>query len=394
MNKKEYTIENSLFAGLYTFSYMAIGTLTPMIAQYLKYLGFSGSNTGVITSTGTCVAIFAVAFWGKGFNRASKKERIVALLCAGAVVTVTAFTCAKSFIIVTLLFGVLYFFQAPIISLVDAYTVRLVDISSREKDKFGSKRAWGAVGFAVGVFATGVFADKFGTESIFLLYVGAFAITGAVVLLIGRWYGSGNERVNKKREVKGSYGKLLSSGKLCMFIAFTFFMGGTNVANNTYFSFLYIEGGGSLAGTGVALLLMVASEIPFMAFCEKLAEKFTSERILLIAAIISSGRFLLYGIGLPWQALIATFFLQGAVNGIILVEFVRTVSRLAPEGCKSLAVSAYYMIGSNISTILCQFAGGIILDVFGATGVYTFFGLFNLTGVIVYIIFLAKYEKN
>ena len=50
-------------------------------------------------------------------------------------------------------------------------------------------------------------------------------------------------------------------------------MGGTNVANNTYFSFLYIEGGGTVAGVGIAMLLMVGSEVPFMAWCERLSRR-------------------------------------------------------------------------------------------------------------------------
>ena len=88
-------------------------------------------------------------------------------------------------------------------------------------------------------------------------------------------------------------------------------------------------------------------------------------------------------------------FSQGAVNGILLIEFVRYVSNLAPKGSESIAISAYYIIGSNLSTIVCQTVGGVILDYLEASAVYTFFGLFNLTGVILYIKFgLYKMKEH
>ena len=133
------------------------------------------------------------------------------------------------------------------------------------------------------------------------------------------------------------------------------------------------------------MLLMVGSEVPFMTWCEKLSSKFTMEKIVLAAMIISSARFVFFGMGLPWWGLILLSFTQGAVNGILLIEFVRYSAKLASDEYKSLAVSAYYVIGSNLSTILCQIIGGIILDCCGATGVYMFFGVFNLCGVILYI---------
>ena len=49
-----------MYKMLYTFTYMAIGSMTPLIGYYLNGLGFSGSQIGVVTATGTAVAVFAV----------------------------------------------------------------------------------------------------------------------------------------------------------------------------------------------------------------------------------------------------------------------------------------------------------------------------------------------
>ena len=63
-NKKSYI----KFAALYNFTYMSIGALLPMIGQYLKSIGFAGTEIGTVTATGTAVAIIASAFWGKVYS--------------------------------------------------------------------------------------------------------------------------------------------------------------------------------------------------------------------------------------------------------------------------------------------------------------------------------------
>lgn len=366
------------YAALYNFSYMAIGALVPLIGQYLQYMGFNGTQIGIITSTGTCVAIFASAFWGTIYNRSCKKHEIIIILCMTASAICFVLKEIDIFVAFAVIFGIMYFFQAPVMSLTDAFTVQ-------SGYGFGGLRAWGALGFSLGTFLTGIIVDIFGMSLMFWIYSGSFLISSLIIYTVKK---KSSLKINKNecdKKAKRSYYKLLQNKRLRNLIICAFFWGGTNVANNTYFSFLYVEGGGTVAGVGIAMLLMVGSEVPFMTWCEKLSSKFTMEKIVLAAMIISSARFVFFGMGLPWWGLILLSFTQGAVNGILLIEFVRYSAKLASDEYKSLAVSAYYVIGSNLSTILCQIIGGIILDCCGATGVYMFFGVFNLCGVILYI---------
>lgn len=368
------------YAALYNFTYMSIGALLPLIGQYLKSIGFTGTQIGTVTATGTAVAIFASTFWGGRYSRSRKKHEILMVLCAMAAVVCFVLMNVKVYAVFIVIFGLMYFFQAPIMSLTDAFTVE-------SGQGFGNLRAWGAVGFALGTFLAGICVKALDLSIIFLFYIVSFAVAAFIVKSIKKHDTvKRNTAVKEGKSFKG-YLRVLQHKKLRQLIICAFFLGGTNVANNTYFSFLYIEGGGTVAGVGIAMLFMVGSEVPFMAWCEKLSRKFTMERIIAAAMLISVVRFILYGMGLPWWLLIAISFSQGAVNGILLVEFVRYAAKLAPAGYESLAISSYYIISSNLSTICCQFFGGLILDHIGAAGVYTFFGLFNLCGLILYFLF-------
>lgn len=374
------------FAALYNFTYLSIGSLLPLIGQYLKSIGFTGTEIGTITAAGTTVAIFASAFWGKVYSRRSENRLVLILLCGMAAAVCMILSCVRTYYLVLLFFGIMYFFQAPIMSLTDAFTVERMS-------SFGSLRAWGAVGFAAGTFFAGLLSEKIGLSVIFEFYIVSYTVAAIIVMTLKKRSRNYVAKQADTNEKSVGYIEILKEKNIRRLILCSFFMGGTNVANNTYFSFLYIEGGGTVAGLGAVMLLMVGSEVPFMAWCERLASKFTMEKTIMAAMIISVLRFLLYGFGLPWWVLIVMAFSQGAVNGILLIEFVRYVSGMASPGSESIAISAYYIIGSNLSTILCQILGGFILDYAGAAAVYTFFGLFNLAGVLLYAKF-RLYKKH
>lgn len=375
------------FSSLYTFSYMALGVLTPMIGQYLAHIGFSGTQIGSITATGTCAAVFASAIWGRFYDCSKNKYLLILFLCMAAAGTGLLLLGIKWYPLFLLAYGVMYFFQAPVMAFSDALTLE-------EELPFSKIRKWGAIGFAAGVFLAGILSQQAGISVIFYLYGGSFFASAIFLfsmsgIMPGR---PSSGKKGKRAEKKGSYRALLRDKKLIQLILSIFFVGGTNVANNTYFSFLYLEGGGTIAGVGLVMLFMVGSEAPFMQWSAWLSKRITLEKSIAGAVLISVIRFSIYAAEPPCTLIAAFFFLQGAVNGIILVEFVRYVRKLAPKGCEGLAVSVYYALGSSGSTIVCQLIGGAVLDRFGPGGVYLFFALFNLTGLALYLIFKLHRE--
>ena len=372
------------FITLYTFSYMAIGVMMPLIGQYLKHTGFSGTQIGVITASGTFAAIIASTFWGKVYANTGNRKLLLVFLCFFAAVTSMVLSNIYIYVVFVLGYGLMYFFQAPVMALSDVLTID-------EKKPFGYVRMWGAVGFALGIFVSANVAEALGLGSIFFIYAGCFLLCAWAVMMICRREKASREfsapLEKGEKAPKHRYRDLRSNKKLIMLLVSAFFLCGTNVANNTYFSFLYIKEGGTLAGVGLAFLLMAGSEAPFMAWTVNLSKKLGTEKLILFAMILSVIRFAWYGTSPSYFLLLAFFFLQGAVNGIILVEFVKYVSALVLPVYNGVAISAYYAFSSSFSAIVCQFAGGVMLDNFGAAGVYVFFALYNLIGLVLYIIF-------
>jgi PPP family 3-phenylpropionic acid transporter len=397
MDKRYYS-----FVGIYTFTFAAIGMLLPLLGQYLAYIGFSGVQIGIVTATATTVGIGASPFWGYRSHHSKNSTHILILICIIATMMIIGIVFVKQYALFLVAFGIFSFFQTPIMPLTDAMTLE-------NRIPFGAVRKFGAIGFAIGVFVAGQLADA--TNLVIIFPLCAFGYTVAWIIMIRLTRGGnieagyvtmlGSEAVSTdlaepaaigagvaeglKKAGRGSYLTLFRNKRLMALLFTAFFICGTNVANNTYFGFLYIDVGGSIAGIGIAFLLMCGGEAPFMAWTEKLEKILTMERMILISMVISALRYLWYSTGPAPELLIGTFFLQGMVNGIVLVEFVRYVAKLVEPGMIGMAMTLYQAISSNSSTILCQLIGGAILDFWSAREVYLFFSVYNTIGIILYV---------
>ncbi len=378
MEKKK---ENLRFKGLYFCSYAALGVLNPLIGQYLSSIGFSGTQIGTVTAVGTAVAIFASTFWGDRYSNSRDGRKVILLLCAAAAVMGVATSFITTFLLFTAACGAMYFFHGPVNGLNDAMVLE------GGQEDFARIRLCGAVGYAAAVFIGGRAGSWAGLQSIFYIYAGAFLAAAVILLSLDQRVSAGGFRTSEaavRRTV--SYTELLKDKKALQLIVCGIFVMGTNVANNTYFSFLFCDGGGTVAGVGTIFLLMVGSEAPFMALAPRISRKLSQEKTIAAAMALSAVRFGWYAFGPSWQMLMALFFLQGMVNGILLVEYVKYLSAVVEPRLIGIAVSAYYAVSSNVGSILCNFFGGVAMDHLGSVGVYALFSLFNAAGVVLYLI--------
>lgn len=382
------------YSGMYACVFLSLGIFMPLLGQYLDSVGFSGTEIGVITASGTVVGIFANPWWGLRYERSRDGRRTLILTCLGAALLALLLPALRTYPAFLLGYGVFFLFKSPVNSLLDTMTLE----SGRA---FGSARAWGAVGYAAGCLFAGLLAEALGLPAIFPLFSLAYVTAALIVFYIikkGAGPGpgrvpsfsaaapSGAFRARKDQTALKECLHLLKDRRLTALLLSAFFLYGTAVAHNTYFGFLYREGGGTIAGIGLAMLLMAGSEAPVMAWVQGLSARFSLEKVLLAAMCLSALRFLWYGTGPGAGALLATFFLQGLVNGVILVEFLRYLRQLVPAESLPLAVALYTTVSNNCGSIACHAIGGGVLEAFGASGVYLFFGIFNLAGVMIYLL--------
>lgn len=371
---------------MYLFTYAPVGVLGPLLGQYLNSIGFTGTEIGTVTAVSTGASIIASAFWGERYSNSRDGRKVIMLLCLFAAITGIANLYITGFLLFTISYSIMYFFQGPVMGLCDAMVLE-------NNQNFAPIRLCGSVGYALCVFIGGVLAENIGMSVIFYIYSFTYVI-GAMVISTMRNTKHVKHRENESEHRKVRYRDLLKEKKAILLIICGIFVFGTNVANNTYFGFLFTDGGGTVAGVGTVFLLMVGSEAPFMALAPKLAKMVGSEKIIAIAMVISIFRFGMYATGPSYQVLMATFFLQGMVNGVILIEFVKYLSEVVEPRLIAIAVAALYAVSTNGGTIMCNFFGGMAMDAYGSQGVYTLFTILNVIGLLTYLVFGLAKRKN
>lgn len=420
--KKEICIMNSRTKGLafkyrliYTFTYGGIGVLIPLVGQYLKGLGFTGTEIGTITGLGTFVAMISTAFWGRIYAGSRDGKMIISGICLGAAVLSIVNLQLTSFALFTAGYMAMNFFQGATSNLADT---RLLG----ENLDFPSIRLFGAIGYSLAAFVGGKIGEDFGLGVIFVIYGVLFGINTLFFAILPSRKKAGEataldlnvrkaqggidesqplqskevieaEIINNLPKKKYTYMDVFINREMRLIIISSVFIFGSSLANNMFFGFLYRDGGGSIAGIGVVFLVMVGSEAPFMWIGGKLAERFPLENLIVFATGVAIFRSILCSIGPGYQILFVMGIMQGFINGILLVQFLRYISFRVEKEMLDITCAAYYALGHNCGTILCSFLGGIIMDYLGGKGVYGLFAVFNIVGLVIFF-WSRKEGKN
>lgn len=374
MGKPFWRRESVCISGLFLFIYFALGALYPLLSHYLKSIGMSGTQIGLIVSVGPIVAIFAQPFWGMLCDRFQMSRQVLSGILLGAVAaSFLLLWGGKSFIAFALLYGVLHFFQSGAVPISDGLALGYV---ARTGIEFGRIRQWGAIGFALATLVAGMLVDAFWLGVIFYVY--AFAQFSAFLFLQGVQTERSVEAVN----VFKGLSELIRLPRYMLFLASAFLIFGPINAHNIFFGLLYEQLGGQIAGIGLAFLLFAGSEAPFMKWSGFFIKRLGLEKTIFIAALVSSLRWFWYGTGPTPFAVLALFFIQGFSAGLYLASAAQFVRENAPDTLRVTALAVYTSMGLGLGSMAANVVGGMLVDTYGVLRTYTFFGGLTVLGLV------------
>ena len=362
---------------LYLTIYAPLGVLCPLIAQYLNSIGFTGTMVGTVTAAGTGAAVIGGIFWGKIYANSSRKRLTVVIMFLLSAATSLISLSVSTFMLYVFIYGILYFNQGPSHGLCDSMMLE-------SGENFAAIRAMGAIGYAAAVFIGGQLAQVYGLRLIFYMHALFFVISAAILMTL-REPENHLKKVDGGEEKKATMSELFRNARFVKLLISMFFVLGVIMANNTYFSYLYIEGGGDIGGVGLAFLLMAGSEAPFMWLVPKVNRFIPTEKLIVVGMVTAVIRFSFYSFLPSAGWLLGTFFLQGLLDGIILVEMVKYFGKVVEPRLSSLSVATLYSLGNSLSAIICNLMGGVAMDIAGIRLTYIFFAAVCAVSLTLYL---------
>ncbi|MBN6186753.1 MFS transporter [Aneurinibacillus sp. BA2021] len=380
--------ESVSISGLFLFIYFALGALYPLLSHYLKSIGMSGTEIGLIVSVGPIVAIFAQPFWGMLCDRFQVSRQILSGVLLGAMgASLLLLAGGKSFMALALLYGVLHFFQSGAVPISDGLALQY---AARTGVEFGSIRQWGAIGFAAATLITGLLADFFWLGMIFYVY--AFAQISAFFFL----QGMRSERSMAAVNIVKGLRELIRLPRYMLFLASAFLIFGPINGNNVFFGLLYEQMGGQIAGIGLAFLLFAGSEAPFMKWSGFFIRRLGLEKTIFVAGIVSALRWIWYGTSPSPTAVLLLFFVQGFSVGLYLASATQFIRANTPEALRVTALAIYTSMGLGLGSMATNVVGGMLVDAYGILTTYTFFGALTLLGLVplMLVIWVVKQKQS
>lgn len=370
--------------GFYLFVFFGLGAITPLLSVYLSEVeGLNGYQIGTIMSIGPVIMIFFQPLWGIISDLTNAPIRILTITTFLAGLFGLGYIFFHHYYLFLLIAILVAIFQSAIIPVSDSLAIKY---TTKVGYNYGNVRMFGSLGFGIAVFILGRVSEEF-PASIFYSFFIFLTLAAILAIRIPK------EKTTPPRNLLSGVKEILSIKKYLIFLAITFLIFGPNLANNTYFGLFIEDRGGTYTGIGLAFLIAVLSEVPFMKVANRCILKLGLLQIAAIAGAVSLFRWILYFFEPSLFIVYATAVIQGFSLGLFIPAGLQYIRDVTPVHIVATAITLYSAIGNGLGNWFSTFLGGIFYEEFSIYSVYLFFAMLSLIGVLLNV-WLIKEEKH
>ena len=355
---------------------------------YQHTAGFSKMQIGLLQTLPSIAAILGPPFWGGVADRIHD-QRLVHVFCivSGTILQFSIQYFYWSLAWIVFMVFISQFQSFPAGSLLDHTVLNLL---IKEGGEYGRQRLFGAVGWGIGTYLTGVVVAFGGIFWSFNLCLIAGFSTLLVLRLIppvkhGAQYttldnscegGKGNF------EIAPSFSdtmRLISQqSDVLALLGVVFIMGNMHGVFSSFLQLnLYNLAGDDPHIIGVAIMCETASELPAFFFADKIVKKMGTVNVLLVSLAGYTLRISCYALMTnPWGA-IPFEFLHGITFGLTWAACTQYVFSAAPRGCEGTVMGVLSSVQDGLARASGTLIGGYFYENYGARvmWVVTGFGL-------------------
>lgn len=371
---------------LLLFSFYATNTIiVSYLPLYLKYKGLNGTEIGWVLAIGPLASIFSQPFWGFMSDKYKTVKRIIVLCALMLLITGMVFFQMNGLVAFLVTGTIFFFFVTPIEPLSDSMAQRR---ANEVGVSFGAIRSWGAIGFAVSSLIVGELLSRIGIQYMIWPYM-FFAIMALIVAFRLKDVNVASEPIQLK-----DVSQLIKNIPFLVFLVLIVILMITHNTNDNFIGLYIAELGGSERLVGVAWFVGVISEAIVYFLAGFWYKKLHPLVFVIIAGILFSVRWFLYGmVGNP-MTIIALQVLHGLTFGVFFIAAFDYVTRLIPKLLMSTGHLVFFAF-MGVAGIIGSLIGGTLFEAFGGRTLYIVLGWIALAGTISITIYHAlPYGKD
>lgn len=357
-----------LFAGL--------GVFFPFYSLYLdENAGLTGTQVGLVMASVPLTGMLAQPLWGLAADRSGRRARLLAVLTACSALGYAGLYWALDFSSLLAVTMVLSIFATAVVPLCISVCFSLLSDSGPRA--FGHTRVWGTVGFLVAVVSFPAALDALHTRGWVGRTMPGTTEPGLEIMLpltaILTIVAAGIATRLPDRSVEhgprmraGEWRTLLTHGPFLRFLLFVlgsylFLQGPTSL-----FPLFVRSLGGNMDSVSYLWVLMVALEIPLVAYSGAGFARLGPRVLLAIGVGCGALRWLVSGLVEDWRVIYAVQALHGVTVGGLIIGAPYYVDAIVPPRLRSTAQGVLSMAGVSLGGILSNLLTGALIDHFGA----------------------------
>jgi PPP family 3-phenylpropionic acid transporter len=365
---------------LFFFQFAAIGIYFTFLNVYYKQAGLSGSQIGLIGMAGGIVGIAGTFMWSYLSDRTGQPRLLIAagalggLLIVQTIPLVGILGLANAFWLYMAIGCAGSLMTSSVNTLVDSTTLAML---GENRQAYGRYRLGGSIGYIAGTIAAGFLYDRVG-------YLWMFPAYGLLMLVFA---GLALRLPRRAVRLAGAGGReiwqMVRQPVWLILIATAFLFWVANYAIIAFLGVVLKSMGADDKLIAFAAVIGTVVEVPFMAFSERLIQRFGAVRLLWVALLLQIVRFfLLSQMGAPeWAIAINT--LNGPGFVLFWTSAVNLVSRLAPSSLVATA-QGFFASTMSLASIVSYPLSGVLFDQLGPSGLFLALTAFCLAAFVLY----------
>lgn len=353
---------------------------------YLKSVGFSASNLGVLNAVSSAVVIASVSFWGMVSDKIGSIRKVLILILAVgsalyAMVPLIPTGLPYSPLLFTCLIPALNFFRGSVATFDENLVVRNCN---ELRLNFGVLRGLGSFLFTIGSLLIAAVLPQVGVANTFWIS-GLLMVPAIICVVLAR---EPNAKPARGKNGKGgmNIGELFKNKAYVSFLFFALIFYIAASCEGNFIPYFMGEVGVSTEQYGILLAYRALLEIPFLLLMVRLRQRFPLRVLVLCAPVLMSLECLGFGFfanSLVGMVLCCTFF--GLGNGLFIGSSLNYVYELAPDNLKASG-QAFFASVSSVAGILGNLMGGVIFDAIGAKTFYIAVGFAYLFSSLIFLL--------
>lgn len=350
----------------YVLFFMTVGISLPFMPGYLKALGLSATQAGVLLAVGPTFALFAPPLWGQLADRTGRPGLVLFIVSLGAAAGFALLATVRSFPLVLAAFALHSVFASAITTLIDALALHHVHARG---GTYAGLRIFGSLGFVVSSLGFGFAVSEIDRTTVLaplVLLVCCAAWAGVVLARIPR-----TEHAGPRPTVAAAL-TLLRRPDVSVFLAATALHW---IACAPYHGSLaphVISIGLSPRIVSLSAAMAVTAEVVVMFTWSRWNTRISPRRLMMVAFGASALRWAIMAWTDSGAVLVAVALLHGLTFGAFYLASVAWMAERAPGSLRATGQSLFVAMTFGVGGLIGYVSAGRIYD---AIGGHKLFGL-------------------